>query len=98
MLKLKQYHGSIEISKFIVQKPPITSPIYHCMNRPVPNICRAQVDILPKRVDFFFITQLAKYHYRQHHYWTFGRLQNIGRIPRPPMMICAKLSHGEHFH
>ena len=50
MLKLKQYHGSIEISKFIVQKPPITSPIYHCMNRPVPNICRAQVDILPKRV------------------------------------------------
>ena len=53
MLKLKQYHGSIEISKFIVQKPPITSPIYHCMNRPVPNICRAQVDILPKRVEVF---------------------------------------------
>ena len=53
MLKLKQYHGSIEISKFIVQKPPITSPIFHCINRTVPNICRAQVDILPKRVEVF---------------------------------------------
>ena len=33
MLKLKQYYGSIEISKFTVQKPPITSPIYHYINR-----------------------------------------------------------------
>ena len=68
MLKLKQYYGSIEISRFTVQKPPITSPIYHCFNRTVPNICRAQVDTLLKRVGIFFITQLAKYHYRQHHY------------------------------
>ena len=49
MLKLKQYHGSIEISKFIVQKPPITSPIYHCINRTVPNIFRAKVDTLLKK-------------------------------------------------
>ena len=53
MLKLKQYYGSIEISRFTVQKPPITSPIFHCINRTVPNICRAQVDILPKRVGVF---------------------------------------------
>ena len=53
MLKLKQYHDSIEINKFIVQKPPITSPIFHCINRTVPNICGAQVDILPKRVGVF---------------------------------------------
>ena len=53
MLKLKQYYGSIEISKFTVQKPPITSPIYHCINRTVPNICRAQVDTLLKNVGIF---------------------------------------------